>query len=171
MNKLSLSLFFVAVFLGVGTLSSAQASTDRIGGMVGLPTGLSYSHNFTEKDQIDLTLGVFPGFFHVGHQKHYSRVYSVDLALGYLRTVAQPKANGSTCPFEIGAGISFTTVNPYSENVWMTMYLDFRWEIFFASTPKFAMFIDAAPGVGVWLHSDSYAYFAPRGGIGLRAVL
>lgn len=171
MKKLVGFLLLLAM-LGIFSVSSfAQGSSDRIGGMVGLPTGLSYSHNFTEKDQIDLTLGVFPGFFYVGHANHYSRIYSVDIAVGYLRTVAQLNANGTTCPLEIGGGLSFTTVNPYTESVWMTMYFDLRWEIFFPSVPKFAMFVDVAPGVGLYLHKNSYAYFAPRGGIGLRAVL
>ena len=169
MKKLMVLVLVVA--MSSVAISSFAQSSDRVGGIVGLPTGLSYSHNFTAKDQIDLTLGVFPGFFHVGYDNHYYRIYSVDLALGYLRTVAEPSTNGAECPLEIGGGISFTTTNPYSYNVWMTMYFDLRWEIFFSSTPKFAMFIDVAPGLGVFLHKNSYAYFAPRGGLGLRAVL
>ena len=170
MKKLIILIFLVAMS-SIAISSFAQDSSDRIGAMVGLPTGLSYSHNFTQKDQIDLTIGVFPGFFHVGHDNHYWRVYSVDFALGYLRTVAQPSTSAAVCPLEIGGGISFTTVNPYTSNVWMTMYFDLRWEILFTSAPKFAMFVDIAPGVGVLLQRNSYAYFAPRGGLGFRAVL
>ena len=170
MKKLMIFCFVVTISI-FGISAFSQDSSDRIGSIIGLPTGLSYSHNFTEKDQIDLTLGVFPGFFHVGHGHHYSRVYSVDLALGYLRTVAQLNSNDATCPLEIGGGISFTTVNPYTQNVWMTMYFDLRWEFLFTSVPKFAMFLDISPGIGVFLNKKSYAYFAPRGGLGFRAML
>ena len=172
MKKCILSLLFVGAISICGLLSFAEgAKADRVGAILGLPTGLSYSHNFTDVDQLDLTLAVFPGHFLVGYGDHYYGRYAVDFALGYLRSVARPNVNGAEAPVEIGGGLSFTTVSPRSSYVWMTMYFDFRWEIFFASAPTFALFVDLSPGVGIFLHSNPYAYFAPRCGLGLRAVL
>lgn len=151
---------------GVGN----AAGVNKIGGILGLPTGLSFSHMFTDKDQIDLTVGIFPGLFLLGYGGYYGHVTG-DIALGYLRSVWEPTIEGAKCPLEIGGGISFTMANLYGYSSWMTLYFDLRWEIFFTSAPKFNMFLDFSPGIGFFLHQDTYVYYAPRGGIGFRAVL
>jgi len=161
------SCFLFAMSMSLKAFADNQAGTNKIGGIIGVPIGFSYSHNFTAVDQIDLTVGLFPGL--VG--RYYGRSFGGDIALGYLRTVAEPNINGSYCPFEIGGGLSFTGGVFTSWVSFMTIYFDMRWEIFFSSAPKFNMFLDFSPGIGFYLGSNSYVYYAPRAGIGLRAVL
>lgn len=163
----AVSFFLLATGFCFRAFADNKAGINKLGGIIGIPIGLSFSHNFTTLDQIDLTVGLFPGLL----GGHYGRYFGGDIALGYLRTVAEPNVNGSVCPFEIGGGISFTGALLYGWASWMTVYFDMRWEIFFTSAPKFNMFLDFSPGIGFYLGSNSYVYYAPRGGIGLRAVL
>ena len=164
---LVISCFLLAMSISFQAFAQNKAGTNKLGRIIGIPIGLSFSHNFTTLDQIDLTVGLFPGL--LGH--NYGRYFGGDIALGYLRTVAQPNINGAVCPFEIGGGASFTGALLYGFSSWMTVYFDMRWEIFFSSAPKFNMFLDFSPGIGFYLGRNSYVYYAPRGGIGLRAVL
>lgn len=172
---LSFMLCFTASFcvntFGEGGGVGNEPGLNKIGGILGFPTGLSFSHMFTDKDQIDLTVGLFPGLFLIGHGYGYYGYFTGDIALGYLRSVWEPTIEGAKCPLEIGGGISFTMGNLLGYSAWMTAYFDLRWEIFFTSVPKFNMFLDFSPGIGFWLHEDTYVYYAPRGGIGFRAVL
>ncbi len=159
--------FLLAMSISFQAFAENKAGINKLGGIIGVPIGLSFSHNFTTLDQIDLTVGLFPGL--LGH--NYGRYFGGDIALGYLRTVAQPNVNGAVCPFEIGGGVSFTG-GVFSRWVsFLTVYFDMRWEIFFSSTPKFNMFLDFSPGIGFYLGKDFYPYYAPRAGIGFRAVL
>lgn len=168
-------VFLVAVLLSFSSLVFAAGNssvgngegTNKLGGIIGLPIGLSFSHNFTKVDQIDLTVAFFPGVA----GRHYGRYFSQDIALGYLRTIFEPNINGAGCPFEIGGGASFSMGLLTGFSSWLTIYLDLRWEFFFTSTPKFNLFLDFSPGIGFYLAQHSYVYYAPRGGIGLRAVL
>ena len=168
MKKIFVAFYFLlATCISFQVFADNKAGTNKLGGVIGIPIGLSFSHNFTTVDQIDLTVGLFPGL--LGH--YYGNYFGGDIALGYLRTVVQPNINGSVCPFEIGGGISFTGGVFTRWVSFMTFYFDMRWEIFFTSAPKFTMFLDFSPGIGFYLGKDSYVYYAPRGGIGLRAVL
>lgn len=165
-------LFFVFMFCGTA-FTENKAGLNKLGGIIGAPTGLSFSHNFTKLDQIDLTVG-FYGRLGYG----FSGTTGLDLALGYLRSVYEPNVGGAVCPLEIGGGISFQptwfyTLSSFAySNYAMTFYFDLRWEVFFPSVPKFNLFLDFSPGLGIYL-KDSYnrVFFAPHGGIGLRANL
>ena len=166
---ISCFLFLLSSF-SFQVFADNKAGTNKIGGLLGMPIGLSFSHNFTTVDQIDLTVGFFPGYFIVGHG-YYRPHYGIDIALGYLRSVAQPNLGGAVCPFEIGGGISFTSPLLGNYSAYFTVYFDMRWEFFFPDTPKFNLFLDFSPGIGFHAHKDFYVYYAPRGGIGFRAVL
>ena len=171
MKKLFILSCFLLLFSSFSLFADNKAGTNKIGGLVGMPIGLSFSHNFTTVDQIDLTVGVFPGYFLIGHS-YYRPHYGIDIALGYLRSVAQPNLGGAVCPFEIGGGISFTGVMLGGYNAHFTAYFDMRWEFFFKETQKFNLFLDFSPGIGFHPYRDNfYVYYAPRGGIGFRAVL
>ncbi len=164
------SLFSASVFAagngGAGGVGNGSG-TNKLGGIIGVPIGLSFSHNFTQVDQIDLTVAIFPGV--VGG--YYGRYIAGDIALGYLRTIFEPSINGAGCPLEIGGGASFTAGFFSGFHPYLTVYFDIRWEFFFPSAPKFNLFLDFSPGIGFHLGSPFHAYYAPRGGIGLRAVL
>ena len=168
MKKVYVVSFLLVFFatLSFNAFAQNQAGTNKLGGIIGVPIGLSFSHNFTQKDQIDLTVGLFAGL--VG--RYYGRYFAGDIALGYLRTIFEPNVTGVGCPFEIGAGLSFTGGYWGSFASFMTVYLDLRWELFFQGS-KFNLFFDFSPGLGFYLNSETYLYYAPRGGIGLRAVL
>lgn len=175
-------LFFISMFaiLASSFTFAAAKSTgggngnggkDKIGGYIGSPFGLSYSHEFNDLVEFDLVFG-YSGLF---------RYNSIDLQLGVLFTVFDPVLSGlgdQHCPLSlgpvIGGSFDFYTV-PYFEKTYkggsIYLLLPVRWEINFENIPAFNLFIDWSPlGLSVNFHPDRdpYVYYATRFGIGLR---
>ncbi|MGP1455321.1 MAG: hypothetical protein ACTTJ7_06145 [Treponema sp.] len=138
-------------------VSENKAGLNKLGIILGYPSGISYSHNFTRKDQLDLTIAYW----------YWAHNTTMNLAVGYLRTIVEPSINGTVCPLELGGGLEF---NPsiYASVFHMTMglYVDLRWEIFFAGIPNFNVSLDFAPRLNFW--TNGINLYGPRGGVGVR---
>ena len=169
MKKKFLVFVLILAFVCEAAIGQNKAGLNKIGGYVGWPIGLSYSHNFTKKDQLDLVAAfLIP----------YSMWMGLLADLGYLRSVFEPVVGGVECPLEVGGGVGFMPMwfnNEHASSFAfsLTFFADLRWEVFFANVPKFNLFIDFAPGVGLMFQKESnpVAYFSYRVGLGLRAAL
>ena len=164
------SSFTFAAAKGTGG-GNGNGGKDKIGGYIGSPFGLSYSHEFNDLVEFDLVFG-YSGLF---------RYNSIDLQLGVLFTVFDPVLSGlgdQHCPLSlgpvIGGSFDFNTV-PYFEETYkggsIYLLLPVRWEINFGNIPAFNLFIDWSPlGLSVNFHPDRdpYVYYATRFGVGLR---
>lgn len=158
MKKTFGCILLLLVFASGIAVSENKAGLNKLGIVIGYPSGLSYSHNFTKKDQLDLTLAYW----------YWAHNSDLNLAIGYLRTIVEPRINSTVCPLELGGGLE---VNPWWDNsstihMRMGLYADLRWEIFFASAPSFNIFLDFAPRIHFWRNGVSFS--APRGGLGVR---
>lgn len=172
---------------------NGNGGIDKIGGYVGSPFGLSYSHEFNDLVELDLVAG-YSGIW---------RHHSLDVQIGALFTVFDPVIPGlgdQHCPLSLGpvlgGSINFVRY-PYYEGFELKtktllggsiyVLLPVRWEINFGNIPDFNLFIDWAPvGLSVnfvpyrtWeLSSDGDViyktkqntvwYYATRFGVGLR---
>ena len=157
--KKTLGCILLLLVLASGiAVSENKAGLNKLGIVIGYPSGLSYSYNFTKKDQLDLTAAYW----------YWSRNSSINLAIGYLRTIVEPRINSTVCPLELGAGLEVNPSIDSSNTIHMRMgvYADLRWEIFFASAPSFNIFLDFAPRVHFW--NSGIGFSAPRGGLGVR---
>ncbi|UTC66880.1 MULTISPECIES: hypothetical protein [unclassified Treponema] len=192
-------LIFVSVFaVLISTLCfAAQGSgngnggADKIGGYVGWPIGLSYSHEFNDLVELDLLVG-YTGSL-VWHR--------FDFQLGALFTVFDPvlpSLGNQKCPLSlgpvIGANISILSLpttfglisgtNDKYVTGGFSILLPLRWEMNFGNIPDFNLFFDFAPvGVAVNFYKDfvydlstnttktkvkPVASYAFRAGVGLR---
>lgn len=165
---------FALLFASQALVAQNRGGLNKIGGYIGWPIGLSYSHNFTKVDQIDLVASfIIP----------YTHSFGFRADVGYLRSVFEPVVGGVECPLEVGGGVGIIPIwyhNPYvgpSGNVvyktafvlGMNIFADLRWEVFFANVPNFNLFLDFAPGVGLSFYDGrTDAYFSYRAGVGLR---
>ena len=142
---------------------------DKIGGYIGYPFGLSYSHEFNDLIELDLVAGYSNVLF---LQHHFN------IQLGALFTVFDPVLSGlgdQHCPLSVGPviGGSFITGTSYRGGS-ISFLLPIRWELNFGNIPDFNIFIDWAPlGISVNFSqsgntSYTYPWYATRGGIGLR---
>lgn len=158
MKKTLSCVILLFVFASSIAVSENKAGLNKLGIVIGYPNGLSYSHNFTKKDQLDITLTYW----------YWARNSNLNLAIGYLRTIVEPRINSTVCPLELGGGLEVNPSIDSSNTIHMQMglYADLRWEIFFASIPSFNIFLDFAPRVHFWRNSVGFS--APRGGLGLR---
>ena len=155
---------------------NGNGGKDKIGGYIGSPFGLSYSHEFNDLVEFDLVAG-YSGLFSWNH---------IDIQLGALFTVWDPVLSGlgnQHCPLSlgpvIGGSFDFYTV-PYYGGTYkggsIYVLLPVRWELNFGNIPDFNIFIDWAPvGVSINFHPDYYdgrihtsVWYATRFGIGLR---
>lgn len=142
-------LLLISVFTLIGLLSFAAPAAanggngnggkDKIGGYIGWPTGLSYSHEFNDLAELDL-LFAYSGFF-------YQRL---QLQLGALFTVFDPvlpSLGNQKCPLSLGPvlGTSLTFALGHLRLVSLNLLLPLRWEMNFADTPDFNLFFDFAP--------------------------
>ena len=153
---------------------NGNGGVDKIGGYVGSPFGLSYSHEFNDLVELDLVAG-YSGLF---------KWNNIDLQLGALFTVFDPIISGlgnQHCPLSlgpvIGGSFNFSTIygKTYTGGS-ISLLLPVRWELNFGNIPDFNIFIDWAPvGVSVNFHQDyyddtihTYPLYATRFGVGLR---
>ncbi|MGP1530201.1 MAG: hypothetical protein ACTTI3_07720 [Treponema sp.] len=158
MKKTLGCILLLLVFASGIAVSENKAGLNKLGIVIGYPSGLSYSHNFTKKDQLDLTLAYW----------YWARSSTFNLAIGYLRTIVEPRINSTVCPLELGAGLEVNPSIDSSSTIHMTMglYVDLRWEIFFAGIPNFNVFLDFAPRLNFW--TNGINLYGPRGGVGVR---
>ena len=153
MKKTLSCIILLLVFASGIAFSQNKAGLNKIGLALGYPAGLSYSYNFTEKDQLDFTLSSY--FSNVG------------LSVGYLRTIFEPNLHSSiSCPVEVGGGFDFSYGFGYYSHISVGGYADVRWEFFIKSIPPLNLFIDFAPRFQYWLGTEFH--FAPGGGLGVR---
>ncbi len=173
--KKSFFIFVLSLIFTCVLFAENAPGTSKLGIYLGYPAGISFSHNFTRKDQLDIsaayTLG-FPGSY---------LFQGLDLYIGYLRSIYEPNVGGAICPLEIGGGLGTAVVQEqtYPNNgrnmaAYLGVFLDLRWEVFFKNAPKFNLFFDIAPGVFFNFTANKYnrylALFTGRGGIGFRYV-
>lgn len=179
MKKIMLITFFAGIIFSQMVYANNKSGTDKIGVYIGYPLGFSFSHNFTQKDQLDIQASGIIGFPIKGNSAYL--YYGGDFYIGYLRSVAEPNVNGSVCPFEIGGGISLAAVKeqtyPNSSRnfaVYIGGFFDLRWEVFFINAPHFNLFLDISPGVyfntTASRHNRYLAILTGRAGLGLRYV-
>lgn len=170
------SSFTFAAAKGTGG-GNGNGGKDKIGGYIGSPFGLSYSHEFNDLVEFDLVAG-YSGLW---------SYHSLDVQIGALFTVFDPVISGlgdQHCPLSLGpvlgGSINFIRY-PYLEGFELKtktllggsiyLLLPVRWEINFGNIPAFNLFIDWSPlGLSVNFHPDRdpYVYYATRFGIGLR---
>ncbi|UTC45134.1 hypothetical protein E4N72_00295 [Treponema vincentii] len=139
------SLTFAAV-KSTSSSGNGNGGKDKIGGYIGSPFGLSYSHEFNDLVEFDLVAG-YGGIW--GYHR-------LDVQLGALFTVFDPVLSGlgdQHCPLSLGPvlGGSFTFVKYANETLLggvISLMVPIRWEINFGNIPDFNLFIDVAP-VGV----------------------
>ena len=131
---------------------NGNGGKDKIGGYIGSPFGLSYSHEFNDLVQLDLIAG-YSGIWHYR---------SFDVQIGALFTVFDPVLSdlgNQHCPLSLGPVLGgsinflkhpYIDSNGYSTTKYYTgasiyLLLPIRWEINFGSIPDFNLFIDVAP--------------------------
>ncbi|MGF7108770.1 hypothetical protein [Treponema pedis] len=179
MKKTICILICISVIFVQEMFADNEAGTNKIGVYAGYPFGISFSHNFTKKDQLDIQAAPNMRFIIKNNDSYFH--FGGDFYIGYLRSVAEPIIRGAVCPFEIGAGIGLfpgveQTYPDKSKNFafYVGTFFDLRWEVFFTNVPKFSLFLDFAPGVyfnpTAFRYNRHLAVFAARGGIGLRYV-
>ena len=172
---LASSLTFAAAKGG----GNGNGGKDKIGGYVGSPFGLSYSHEFNDLIELDLVAG-YSGLW---------RYHRLDVQIGALFTVFDPVLSGlgnQHCPLSLGPVLGgsvdfYRYYYPYyGESKTLIggsiyLLLPVRWEINFGNIPAFNLFIDWSPlGLSVnfppkdYYYSDTYVYYATRFGVGLR---
>lgn len=154
------SLTFAAAKGGNG-----NGGKDKIGGYLGWPVGVSYSHEFNDLVELDLVAG-FGGAYYYGNR--------LTAQLGALFTVFDPVISGlgnQHCPLSIGPalGVNFNFVyNTFVPG--FSLLCPLRWEMNFGSMPNFNLFIDAS-FIGVefnFWEGGTFTHFTNRFGIGLR---
>lgn len=168
---LASSLTFAAA-KGTGKKSAGDGNgnggIDKIGGYVGSPFGLSYSHEFNDLVELDLVAG-------------YSGLWlynSLDVQIGALFTVFDPVIPGlgnQHCPLSLGPVlggsvdfVKYPVLKKTSSGLWfdeetlvggsISLLLPIRWEINFGNIPDFNLFIDLAP-VGITMRLVPYKTF------------
>ena len=174
---LASSLTFAAA-KGTGG-GNGNGGKDKIGGYVGSPFGLSYSHEFNDLIELDLVAGYSGLWWH----------HSLDVQIGALFTVFDPVLSGlgnQHCPLSLGpvlgGSVNFYRYYPsyYGEpetRIGGSIYLllPVRWEINFGNIPAFNLFIDWSPfglsvnfrpGYDDTIRTD--VWYATRFGVGLR---
>lgn len=173
--KKSFFIFVLSVIFTYALFAENAPGTNKLGIYFGYPLGISFSHNFTRKDQLDISAAYtfgFPGPY---------LFQGLDIYAGYLRSVYEPNVGGVLCPLEIGGGLGAAVVQEQTypnsgRNVaaYLGLFVDVRWEMFFKNAPKFNLFFDIAPGVFFNPTANKYnryrALFMVRGGIGFRYV-
>ena len=168
---LASSLTFAAA-KGTGKKSAGggngNGGIDKIGGYVGSPFGLSYSHEFNDLVELDLVAG-YSGLW---------RYHSLDIQIGALFTVFDPVISGlgdQHCPLSLGpvlggsvdfvkypvlkktsSGLSLDEETLVGGSI--SLLLPIRWEINFDNIPDFNLFIDLAP-VGITMRLVPYKTF------------
>ena len=178
---LASSLTFAAAKGG----GNGNGGKDKIGGYVGSPFGLSYSHEFNDLIELDLVAG-YSGLW---------RHHSLDVQIGALFTVFDPVLSGlgnQHCPLSLGPVLG-GSVDFYPDYGYYGYYgyygksktliggsisllLPVRWEINFGNIPAFNLFIDWSPlGLSVNFRPSyyddtirTYVWYATRFGVGLR---
>lgn len=176
-------IVFIFIFIGSIFMQSVyagnQKGTTKIGAYIGYPFGISFSHNFTQKDQLDIQISGIVGFPIKGNNAYF--YYGGEFYVGYLRSVAEPIINGAVCPFEIGGGIGLAPVMEHtypnsSQNltIYIGGFFDLRWEVFFVNLPHFNLFLDISPGVyfnpTAFKYDRHLAIITGRIGLGLRYI-
>ena len=170
---LASSLTFAAAKGG----GNGNGGKDKIGGYVGSPFGLSYSHEFNDLIELDLVAG-YSGLW---------RYHRLDVQIGALFTVFDPVLSGlgnQHCPLSLGpvlgGSVDFYPYYGYHGEpktlIGGSIYLllPVRWEINFGNIPAFNLFIDWSPlGLSVNFppkdsYWDTYVWYATRFGVGLR---
>ena len=171
---LASSLTFAAAKGG----GNGNGGKDKIGGYVGSPFGLSYSHEFNDLIELDLVVGYSGLWWH----------HSLDVQIGALFTVFDPVLSGlgnQHCPLSLGpvlgGSVNFSPDYRYYEEsktligVSIYLLLPVRWEINFGNIPAFNLFIDWSPlGLSVNFRPGYYdtiqteVWYATRFGVGLR---
>lgn len=179
MKKSVFILIAAAIVLNQLVYAENKSGTNKLGVYMGYPFGVSFSHNFTQKDQLDIQAAGIAGF---PVKNNTSYIYTGgDFYVGYLRSAAEPIIQGVACPIEVGGGISFAPVMEQtypneSRNftVYIGAFFDVRWEIFFAKVPHLNLFLDISPGVyfnpTASRYNRHFALFTGRAGLSLRYV-
>jgi len=171
---LASSLTFAAA-KGTGKKSAGggngNGGIDKIGGYVGSPFGLSYSHEFNDLVELDLVAG-YSGLW---------RYHSLDVQIGALFTVFDPVISGlgdQHCPLSLGPVLGgsvdfvkypvlkktgsgyfpYSYVNETLVGGSVSLLLPVRWEINFGNIPDFNLFIEWAP-VGITMRLVPYKTF------------
>ena len=134
---LASSLTFAAAKGG----GNGNGGKDKIGGYVGSPFGLSYSHEFNDLMEFDLLIGS-TGIPFMSRQ--------VSIRTGLLFTVWEPVIDGQKCPLTIGPAVDISSWMIFYEpiSIGVTLLCPIRWEVNFRRTPAFNLFIEAAPAIG-----------------------
>ncbi|MGP1430974.1 MAG: hypothetical protein ACTTI6_08390 [Treponema sp.] len=161
-----------AIFTSSLTFAATQGGNgnggkNKIGGYIGWPIGLSYSHEFNDLVELDL-VAAFGGYYH-----YYESRLAVHV--GALFTVFDPVISGlgnQHCPLSVGPALGIN-LNFFSNTVipGFSILCPVRWEINFADIPDFNLFIDVSPiGIEFNFLGGGYVgtHFTSRLGVGLR---
>ena len=163
---------FFAIFTSSLIFAAAQGGNgnggkNKIGGYIGWPIGLSYSHEFNDLVELDL-VAAFGGYYY-----YYGSRLAVHV--GALFTVFDPVISGlgnQHCPLSVGPALGIN-LNFFSNTVipGFSILCPVRWEINFADIPDFNLFIDVSP-IGIEFNFPGGGYvgthFTSRLGVGLR---
>ena len=176
-------VFLVSTLCFAGKdLDNGNGGANKIGGYVGWPFGLSYSHEFNDLVELDLVVGY----------KGYLVCHGLDFQIGALFTVFDPvlpALGNQKCPLSLGPVVGFNFYSIYNGYLGtyytggFSLLLPIRWEMNFGNIPDFNVFFDVAPiGMTVQFYKtyeiDSYGNtnievvprisYAIRAGVGLR---
>ena len=162
-----------AIFASSLTFAATQGGNgnggkNKIGGYIGWPIGLSYSHEFNDLVELDL-VAAFGGSY------YYYYTNRLTVHLGALFTVFDPVISGlgnQHCPLSIGPALG-VNLNFFSSTVipGFSILCPIRWEMNFGGVPDFNLFIDASP-IGIEFNfpggGATKTDFTSRFGVGLR---
>ena len=176
-------VFLVSTLCFAGKdLDNGNGGANKIGGYVGWPFGLSYSHEFNDLVELDLVVGY----------KGYLVWHGLDFQIGALFTVFDPvlpALGNQKCPLSLGPVVGFNFYSIYNGYLGtyytggFSLLLPILWEMNFGNIPDFNVFFDVAPiGMTVQFYKtyeiDSYGNtnievvprisYAIRAGVGLR---
>ena len=176
-------VFLVSTLCFAGKdLDNGNGGANKIGGYVGWPFGLSYSHEFNDLVELNLVVGY----------KGYLVWHGLDFQIGALFTVFDPvlpALGNQKCPLSLGPVVGFNFYSIYNGYLGtyytggFSLLLPIRWEMNFGNIPDFNVFFDVAPiGMTVQFYKtyeiDSYGNtnievvprisYAIRAGVGLR---
>ena len=165
MKKIILALFFIISVTTLFAGKNGNGGKDKIGGYIGWPTGLTYSHEFNNLVELDLLVG-WNGFGNFGAFGSGGLI----IQLGALFTVFEPVIDTQICPLSIGPVIGTTTDFIWNINrTSVDILVPLRWEVNLKDIPAFNLFIEYGPGIGFYVNdSSSILRFTSRGGLGLR---
>ena len=176
-------VFLVSTLCFAGKdLDNGNGGANKIGGYVGWPFGLSYSHEFNDLVELDLVVGY----------KGYLVWHGLDFQIGALFTVFDPvlpALGNQKCPLSLGPVVGFNFYSIYNGYLGtyytggFSLLLPISWEMNFGNIPDFKVFFYVG---SIWMTGqiyktyeiDSYGNtnievvprisYAIRAGVGLR---